>query len=80
MSEIIMAEMSGKKDIGSITPEEIIRFCIRNNVNKINSMHNLWRGFNPKTKEEILIPSFDERFRKDPWEFEPTNIWEFDIN
>jgi len=89
MSEIIEFKASGEKDQCCITPEEIVRFCIKHNVDRINSMFNIWKikitDEDGEVAEEFgdirTVMETKESTRKTcKVEITPTNKWEFDIN
>ena len=83
MSKIIEFEASGKKDLCAIEPEEIVRFCIDHNVDRINSMINMWKFQKIIDEEKIEEMGFSDELeerRVDGWDIIPTNIWSFDIN
>jgi len=81
MSYIFEIRVAGKEDFGTITPEEIIRACIENNVTRINSMSSQWRFVNKETGESILgTISAREDYPESKWDMEHTDKWEFDVN
>lgn len=82
MSSIITVKVSGAKDAGCITPEELVRFCIDNDVDRINSCGCLWSMTNRITGETMKAtnPFDQENFPRTEWDSEQLNEWEFDVN
>lgn len=90
MSTIAELEVSGKKDLGCITPEEIVRFCIDHDVDRINHMHCLYKVTQKLTQEEIgdgftpeeLFLPIDcvDEYPMDKYDWRQQNIWEIDYN
>jgi len=85
MSQIETIKTSGIKDKGCITPEEIVRFCIEHNVDRINYMRNIWKG-TKKDEEGNIIDTRDcginemSDYEKEGFVFECVNEWEIDFN
>ena len=77
MSCVDTIEVEGKLDLGTITPLELLTFCLKNKVNRINSLFQLYavEGEDCEVDVEQAVEAQDKGKK-----ITPLNRWQIDYN
>ena len=80
MSMVDEIKVEGKLSIGTITPQELLDYCLKNGVKRINSLKPLWFSTKDGKTQMVDIETANEMNEQTGADISPANVWEIDYN